>query len=144
MMTSSNGKLSALLALCVGNSLVTGEFPSQRPVAGSFDVFFDLRLNKRLGEQSWGWRFETPSRSLWRHYNVLQVRCASPHKHSVWPLRYMYSFCFPSQLELADISPLLKKDDPLSNENCRSVVLLIAVSKVFESRLCDQLSAFLF
>ena len=31
---------SALLALCVGNSPVTGEFPSQRPVTRSFDVFF--------------------------------------------------------------------------------------------------------
>ena len=27
-----------------GNSPVTGEFPSQRPVTRSFDVFFDLRL----------------------------------------------------------------------------------------------------
>ena len=39
---------SALLAFCAENSLVTGEFPSQRPVARSFDVFLDLRLNKRL------------------------------------------------------------------------------------------------
>ena len=39
---------SALLALCAVNSPVTGEFPSQRPVARSFDVFFDLRLNKQL------------------------------------------------------------------------------------------------
>ena len=29
--------------------------------------FSDLRLNKRLSKQSWGWWFETPSRSLWRH-----------------------------------------------------------------------------
>ena len=35
---------SALLALCAGNSLVTGEFPSQRPVTQSFHVFFDLRV----------------------------------------------------------------------------------------------------
>ena len=42
---------SALLALCAGNSPVTGEFPSQRPVTQSFDVFFDLSLNKRLGKQ---------------------------------------------------------------------------------------------
>ena len=35
---------SALLALCVSNSPVTGEFPAQRPVTRSFDVFFDLRL----------------------------------------------------------------------------------------------------
>ena len=52
---------SALLALCAGNSPVTGEFPSQRPVTRSFDVFFDLRLNKQLSKQSRGWWFETPS-----------------------------------------------------------------------------------
>ena len=61
---------SALLAICVGNSPVPGEFPTQRPVTRSFDVFFDLRLNKRLSKQSWGWWFETPSWSLWRHGNV--------------------------------------------------------------------------
>ena len=38
---------SALLALCAGNSPVPGEFPAQNPVTRSFDVFFDLRLNKR-------------------------------------------------------------------------------------------------
>ena len=48
---------SALLALCVGNLPVTGEFPAQRPVTRSFDVFFDLRLNKRLSKPSWGWWF---------------------------------------------------------------------------------------
>ena len=58
---------SALLALCAGNSPVTGEFPSQRSVTRSFDVFFDLRLNKRLSKQSWAWWFETPSCPLWRH-----------------------------------------------------------------------------
>ena len=52
---------SALLAICAGNSPVTGEFPAKRPVTQSFDVFFDLRLNKRLNKQSWGWWFETPS-----------------------------------------------------------------------------------
>ena len=36
---------STLLAICVGNSPVTGEFLAQRPVARSFDVYFDLRLN---------------------------------------------------------------------------------------------------
>ena len=36
----------------------------------SFDVCFDLRLNKRLSKQSWGWWFETLSRPLWRHCNV--------------------------------------------------------------------------
>ena len=59
----------ALLAICVGNSPVTGEFPAQRSVTQSFDVFFDLPLNKRLSKQSWGWWFETPWCSLWRHRN---------------------------------------------------------------------------
>ena len=39
---------SALVAIRAGNSPVTGEFPGQRPVTLSFDVFFDLRLDKRL------------------------------------------------------------------------------------------------
>ena len=62
---------SALLAICAGNSPVPGEFPTQRPVTRSFDVFFDLRLNKRLSKQSWGWWLETLSRPLWRHRNAI-------------------------------------------------------------------------
>ena len=69
MMTSSNGTFSGLLAFCAGNSPVTGEFPSQRPVTRSFDVFFDLCLNKRLSKQSRDWWFEMPSGSLWRNCN---------------------------------------------------------------------------
>ena len=45
------------------------EFPAQRPVMLSFDVFFDLRPNKRLSKQSWSWWFKTPPWSLWRHCN---------------------------------------------------------------------------
>ena len=60
---------SALLAICAGDSPVPGEFPTQRPVTRSFDVYFDLRPNKRLSKQSWGWWFETQSRPLWRHRN---------------------------------------------------------------------------
>ena len=61
---------SALLTSYAGNSPITGEFPAQRPVTRSFDVFFDLRLNKWLSKQWWGWRFETQSCPLWRHCNV--------------------------------------------------------------------------
>ena len=60
---------SALLAICAGNSPVPGEFSAQRLVTRSFDVVFDLHLNKRLSKQSWGWWFETPSHPLWRHRN---------------------------------------------------------------------------
>ena len=55
MMTSSKDTFSASLAICAENSPVTVEFPTQRPVTRSFDIFFDLRLNKRLSKQSWGW-----------------------------------------------------------------------------------------
>ena len=68
-MTSSSENISAILALCAGNSPANGEFPSQRPVTKSFDVFFDQRLNKRLSKQSWDWWYETLSSSLWRHCN---------------------------------------------------------------------------
>ena len=60
---------SMLLALCAGNSPVSGKFPSQRPVTRSFNVFFDLCMNKWLSKQSWCWWFDTPSCPLWRHRN---------------------------------------------------------------------------
>ena len=53
------------------NSPVTAQMSRTR----SFDVFFDLRLNKWLSKQSWGWWFETPSRPLCRHYTSI-VPCA--------------------------------------------------------------------
>ena len=72
MMTSSNGNIFRVTDHLGGE--VTGEFPAQRPVTRSFDVFFDLRLNKRLSKQKWGWWFETLSRPLWRHCNALILR----------------------------------------------------------------------
>ena len=83
---------SALLSICAGNSPVTGEFPSQSQVTRSFDVFFDLYLNKQFIKQSWGWWFETPSRSLWRHCN----------EHTP---RIMHPFLPPSLLSWGGISP---------------------------------------
>ena len=71
MMTSSNG------FFCVTGPL-NGQYTDrwwipQRPVTRSFDVFFDLRLNKRLNKQSRRRWFETPWRSLWRHCNVCKI-----------------------------------------------------------------------
>ena len=45
-------------------------------------VFFDLRLNKRLSKQSWGWWFDTLLRPLWRHCNELTLKKA---KYTVHP-----------------------------------------------------------
>ena len=90
---------SALLAICAGNSPVPGEFPAQRPVTRSFDVFFDLRLNKRLSKQSWGWWFETLPCPLWRHRN------------EPWLWRVVYSnryrgFCYQYRVIVASLNTL--------------------------------------
>ena len=80
---------SALLAICAGNSPVPGEFPAQRPVTHSFDVFFDLRLNKRLSKQTWGWWFEMPPWSLWRQCNESKgwgIKSSSSPVSKTWTL----------------------------------------------------------
>ena len=64
---------SALLAICAGNSPVPVEFPPQRPVTRSFDVFYDLCPNKQLSKRWWGWWFGTQSCPLWRHSNVIDT-----------------------------------------------------------------------
>ena len=75
---------SALLAIFTGNSPVPGEFHAQRPVTRSFDVFFDLRLNKKLSKQAWCWRFETLSRPLWHHRNVYISLLRQYHLQTWW------------------------------------------------------------
>ena len=90
IMTSSNGNISALLAMYAWNTPVTGEFPAQRPITRSFDVFFDLRLNERLSKQSWGWWFKTPSRSLQRHSNVEFPLHNVPSRDHCFPLNQMF------------------------------------------------------
>ena len=73
---------SALLAICAGNSPVPGELPAQRPVTRSFDIFFDLPLNKRLSKQSWGWWFETLSRTF-------DVTVMFPHRNLLYHLNIL-------------------------------------------------------
>ena len=70
MMTSSNGNIFRVTGPLCGEFTGPGEFPAQRPVTRSFDVFFDLHPNKRLSKQWWGWWFETQSCPLWRHRNA--------------------------------------------------------------------------
>ena len=73
MMTSSNGNTFRVTGpLC-------GEFTGHRwiPLTKASDAelwcFLWSALNKQLSKQSWGWWFETPSRSLWRYCNVAIV-----------------------------------------------------------------------
>ena len=88
--------LSVLLAFCAGNSLMTGEFPTQRHVTQSFGVFFDLRLNNRLGKQSCYWWLETPSCPLWRHlndiYRLVQRVSTVPIFFHCTPHRFPHGF----------------------------------------------------
>ena len=93
-MTSSNGNIFRVTDLWCGEFTVTDEFPAQRPVTRSFDVFFDLRLNERLSKQSWGWWFETQSRPKWRPRNVTMTFAFSGlwrsdiQKNMHWPLDF--------------------------------------------------------
>ena len=83
MMMSSNGNIFRVTDPLCGEFTGTGEFPSQRPVTRSFDVFFDLRPNKRLSKQPWGWWFQTPSWSLWRQCNDLhRLDCVTGCQYS--------------------------------------------------------------
>ena len=60
---------SMLLAICAGNSPVPGEFPTQRPVTRSFDVFFDLaRINGWVNNDEAG-----DSRRHRAHYGVIVI-----------------------------------------------------------------------
>ena len=77
-MTSSNGNIFRVTGTLCGEFAGPGEFPTQWPVTGSFGVFFELRLNKRLSKQPWGWWFGTPSWLLWRQYNDAVCRRYKP------------------------------------------------------------------
>ena len=77
MMTSSNGNIFRVTGHLCGEFTGPGEFPTQRPVTRSFDIFFDRRLNERLSKQPRGWWLETLSCSLWRHRNGILSRVIS-------------------------------------------------------------------
>ena len=72
---------SVLLAFCAGNSPVNGEFPSQRQVTRSFDVFvFDLR-------QTNSWANNEDAGDLRRHsahYDVIVMEFAYEIRYGPW------------------------------------------------------------
>ena len=58
---------------------------------GALIFFFDLRLNKRLSKQSWGWWFKTPSCTLWCHCNVVSLfQIGINHAKYLVDWRYCY------------------------------------------------------
>ena len=127
---------SASLALCEGNPPVTGGFPSQRPVTRNVDVFFDLRLSKRLSKQSKAWRFETPSRSLWRHLNELN----SLTKRG---LNEIFK-CILSKMSwnnflgiVIEVSPMLVTKGPMNNNS--SLIQVMAWHRTGGTRLPEPM-----
>ena len=85
MMTSSHGNIFRVTGLLCGEFSGHRWIPrTQRPDTRSFDIFFDILLNKRLSKKPWGWWFETPSRSLWRQCNVPYLPGISHEIFSSW------------------------------------------------------------
>ena len=129
MMTSSNGNIFRVTGPLCGEFTGPGDFPTQRPVTWSFDVFFDLRLNKRLSKQPCGWWFETPSWSLWRQCNVM-----SEHSAYLTPLSdHNLIIYIPSQ-QIFDMCKILLWSDDSSliynNDNFHQVSNAIEISSV--------------
>ena len=91
MMTSSNGNIFRVTGPLCGEFPGPGELPAQRPVTRSFDVFFDLRLNKRLSKQPWDWWFETPAWSLWRHRNEIYLLSLRAQVGGLFVISWIFS-----------------------------------------------------
>ena len=113
MMTSSNGNIFRVIGPLCGDSTVAGEFPAPRPVARSFDVFVDLRLNKRLSKHSRRWWFVTPLLLLRRHCvmstNLLEYIDPGPYDRLISTMGFpilvrlhLYIESRPSSLSMAD------------------------------------------
>ena len=84
MITSSNGNIFRVTGHLCGEFTGPRWIPKQRPVTRSFDVFFDLRLNKRLSKQSWGWWFEMLPCPLWRHCKEGPTLCSWEQQSYPW------------------------------------------------------------
>ena len=105
MMQSSNGNIFRVTGHLCGEFTGPGEFPAQRPVTRSFDVFFDLRQNKRLSKLSWGWWFETLSRPLWRRCNgVVELSVILASMTLKWPHGMVHSDCACAQQMRHDVT----------------------------------------
>ena len=92
---------SEWLALCTGNLLVTGEFPSQNPVTRNFDVFFDMRLNQQWSKQ-------------WRHrwFEMLTLSLSIDSKYIASRIHVEGSFIAPTQRQYDPMKPMTARLRP--------------------------------
>ena len=91
---SSNGDIFRVIGLLCGEFTGPRWIPCKKACGAEFDVFFDMRLNKPLSKQWWGWWFKTLSRPLWCHCNdvkwcyqdvcVFAWLTANPHWLVLW------------------------------------------------------------
>ena len=128
---------STLLALCAGNSPVTDEFPSQRPVTRTFDVFFGLCLNK-------GWANNRDTGDLRRHrahYDVTVV----PWPYSVtralrlfftWTYKCTIAWCYLCFLDLVNTD--INCPGSLSY-NC-SILIPAWISNYIHYNVCGEIT----
>ena len=126
IMTSSNGNIFRVAGPLCGEFTGPGEFPTQRPVTRGFDVFFDLRLNIPLSKQSWGWWFETLSRSLWHHRNVVEYCTLLPYKDRLSMYREAYRPICISNVCLSDV---LFQDSSKDPRNYRTILEWISLPR---------------
>ena len=80
-MTSSNGNIFGVTGPLCREFDGHRWIPRTKVSYAELWCFLYVRLKKRLSKQSWGWWFETPSRPLWRHYNVMWARLDSKVNH---------------------------------------------------------------
>ena len=85
MMTSSNGTIFRVTGPLCGEFTGLRWIPHSKASGAELWCFLQP-VNKRLSKQSWGWWFETLSRSLWRHRNAYPVFNGGLIKH---PLKVM-------------------------------------------------------
>ena len=81
MMTSSNGNIFRVTGPLCGEFTGPGDFPVQRPVTRSFDVFFDLCLNN-------GW---VNNREAGAHYDVIVMDTVNQKQTRT---KQMIAICF--------------------------------------------------
>ena len=63
--------------------------------------------------------------------------------NNVWNDEVLQNFQFPSELKLADVIPVFKKEDPTLAKNYRPISLLPTVSKIFERIMLNQITTYI-
>ena len=134
MMTSSNGNIFRVTGFLCWEFIGRRWIPLTKEVTQSYNVFFDLRLNKRFSKQSRCWWFKTPSRSLWRRCNA---NGASPFL-THW--RY-YSFALNHRIVLLGILYGILIPVPYVGLNSTGVIVSLMHTSMAKCKDCSNSSA---